>query len=75
MGSTSPLTKGKEEERESNVFLVPFRQFVSPLAMAHNDVGESGLKQALNLIWAHTVICCHVQHLLLNSRSPRDCGS
>ena len=56
MGSTSPLTKGKEEERESNVFvLVPFRQFISPLAMAHNDVGETGLKRALNLIWARTV--------------------
>ena len=54
MGSTSPLTKGKrgrEKERESKVvFLVPFRQFVSPLATTRSDVGESGLKRALKLI-------------------------
>ena len=52
----------KEEEREQRVFLVPFRQFVSLLAMAHNDVGQTGLKRALNLIWARTVTCCHLQH-------------
>ena len=53
----------KEEERErATFFLVPFRQFVSPLAMAHKDVGETGLKRALNLRWAHTVTCCHLQH-------------
>ena len=66
MGSTSPLTMGKrgrEEEREQRFFLVPFLQFVSPLAMAHNDVGETGLKRALNLIWARTVTCCHLQHI------------
>ena len=65
MGSASPLTKGKrgrEREREQRGFLVPFRQFVSPLAMAHNDVGETGPKRALNLIWARTVTCCHLQH-------------
>ena len=36
-------------------FLVPFRQFVSPLALRHNDVGETGLKRTLNLIWARIV--------------------
>ncbi len=46
-----------------NTVLVPFRQFVSPLAMAHNDVGETSLKRALNLIWARTVTCCHLQHI------------
>ena len=51
MGSTSPLTKGKRgREREQRFFLVPFRHnFVSPLAMAHNDVSETGLKRALDL--------------------------
>ena len=44
-------------------FLVPFRQSVSPLAMAHNDVGETGLKRALNLIWARAITCCHLQHI------------
>ena len=33
-------------------FFVPFRQFVFLLVPRHNDVGESGLKRALNLIWA-----------------------
>ena len=54
MGNTSPLTKGKRG-RESNFFLVPFRQLVSPLAMAHNDVGGTSLKRAINLICTRTV--------------------
>ena len=64
MGSASPLTKGKRgrERERATVFLVPFRQFVSPLAMANNDIGETGLKRALNLIWARMVTCCHLQH-------------
>ena len=62
MGSTSPLTKGKRGREREQLFLVPFRQFVSLLAMAHNDVGETGLKRALNLTWARTVTCCHLQH-------------
>ena len=33
-------------------FFVPFRQFVFLLVLRHNDVRESGLKRALNLIWA-----------------------
>ena len=33
-------------------FFVPFRQFVFLLVPRHNDEGESGLKRALNLIWA-----------------------
>ena len=33
-------------------FFVPFRQFVFLLVPRHNVVGESGLKRALNLIWA-----------------------
>ena len=33
-------------------FFVPFRQFVFLLVPRHNDVGESGQKRALNLIWA-----------------------
>ena len=62
MGSTSSLTKGKRGRERATVFLVPFQQFVSLLAMAHNDVGQTGLKRALNLIWARTVTCCHLQH-------------
>ena len=50
MDSNSPLTKGKIGREQ--LFLVPFRQFVSLLAMEHNDVGETGLKRVLNLIWA-----------------------
>ena len=30
--------------------------------MAHNDVGENGLKRSLNLIWDRTFTCCHLQH-------------
>ena len=63
MGSTSPLKKGKRGRERATVFvLVTFRQFVLLLAMAHNDVGQTGLKRALNLIWARTVTCCHLQH-------------
>ena len=61
MGSTSPLTKGKRGRERNGFVLVPFRQFVSPLV--HNDVGDTGLKRALNLIWARTVTCCHLQHI------------
>ena len=66
MGSASPLTKGKRgrERERATFFLVPFRQFVSPLAMAHNDVGETGLKRSLILIWARSVTCFHLQHIL-----------
>ena len=32
-------------------FFVPFRQFVFSLVLRHNDVGETGQKRALNLIW------------------------
>ena len=31
---------------------VPFRQFIFPLVLRHNDVWETGLKRALNQIWA-----------------------
>ena len=37
-------------EVSATVFLVPFRQFVYPLALAHNGVGETCLKRAPNLI-------------------------
>ena len=30
--------------------------------MAHNDVGETGLKRSLNLIWDRTFTCFHLQH-------------
>ena len=36
--------------------MVPFRQFVSPLVLRHNDIEETGLKRAINLIWTRIVI-------------------
>ncbi len=63
--------KKRKREREQRFFLVPFRQFVSPLAMANNDIGETGLKRALNLIWARTVTCCHLQHIKTKLHSIR----
>ena len=64
MGSTSPLTKGKRgREREKATFLFGS---ISTICFAAgdgaNDVGETGPKRALNLIWARTVTCCHLQH-------------
>ena len=44
-----PWQREKEEERATVFVVVPFRQIVSPLGMAHNYVGETGLKRALNL--------------------------
>ena len=38
-------------------FLVPFRQFVSPLALRHNDVGETG-------VGCHTGWLSHCQYLI-----------
>ena len=40
------------------------QQFVSTLVLRHNEVGETGLKWALNLIWARSITCFHLQHIL-----------
>ena len=67
MGSTSPMTKGKRgSERETNVFLVSFRQFVSLLAMAHNDVGETDLKRALGLTYGPVPLTAATYNIFQN---------
>ena len=45
-----------DNQWEAMFFFVPFQQFVILLVLRHNDVEETGLKRALNLIWARIVI-------------------
>ena len=59
MGRTSPLTKGKRGRERATFF-----GSISTICFAAGDGAqrENGLKRALNLIWARTVTCCHLQH-------------
>ena len=59
LGSCVPSTDGHLEKNMSIFLIIKCKQrffgssstnFVSPLAMAHSDVRETGLKRALNLI-------------------------